>query len=59
MTRLRVVLSRLGALVRSRQMDREFDDEITSHLAEATRSTSGRAFPRRRRAGPRSGVSVA
>jgi putative ABC transport system permease protein len=36
MTRLRVVLSRLGALVRSRQMDRQFDDEITSHLAEAT-----------------------
>jgi putative ABC transport system permease protein len=36
MTRLRVVLFRLRALVRSRQMDREIDDEITSHLAEAT-----------------------
>jgi predicted permease len=36
MTRLRVFLSRLWALVRSRQMDREIDDEITSHLAEAT-----------------------
>ncbi|HVH27415.1 MAG TPA: ABC transporter permease [Vicinamibacterales bacterium] len=36
MTRLRVVLFRLLALVRSRQMDREIDDEITSHLAEAT-----------------------
>ena len=36
MTRLRVVLFRLRALVRSRQMDREIDDEIASHLAEAT-----------------------
>ena len=29
-------LFRLSALVRARQMDREIDDEITSHLAEAT-----------------------
>jgi predicted permease len=36
MTRLRMFLFRLWALVRSRQMDREIDDEITSHLAEAT-----------------------
>ena len=36
MTRLRVFLFRLRALVRSRQMDREIDDEIASHLAEAT-----------------------
>jgi predicted permease len=36
MTRLRAFLFRLRALVRSRQMDREIDDEITSHLAEAT-----------------------
>src|SRR6476660_2790813 len=36
MTRLRVFLFRLRGLVRSRQMDREIDDEITSHLAEAT-----------------------
>jgi predicted permease len=36
MTRLRVFLSRLRALLRSRQMDREIDDEIASHLAEAT-----------------------
>ena len=36
MTRLRIVLLRLWALVRSRQMDREIDDEIASHLAEAT-----------------------
>ena len=36
MTRLRIVLFRLWALVRSRQMDREIDDEIASHLAEAT-----------------------
>src|SRR6476660_9449735 len=36
MTRLRAFLFRLRGLVRSRQMDREIDDEITSHLAEAT-----------------------
>ncbi|HEY1303660.1 MAG TPA: ABC transporter permease [Vicinamibacterales bacterium] len=36
MTRLRILLSRLWSLVRSRQMDREIDDEIASHLAEAT-----------------------
>ncbi len=36
MTRLRIFLFRLRALVRSRQMDREIDDEIASHLAEAT-----------------------
>ena len=36
MTRLRILLFRLRALFRSRQMDREIDDEITSHLAEAT-----------------------
>jgi putative ABC transport system permease protein len=36
MTRLRIFLFRLSALVRSRQMDREMEDEIRSHLAEAT-----------------------
>ena len=36
MTRLRIFLFRLRALFRSRQMDREIDDEIASHLAEAT-----------------------
>lgn len=36
MTRLRVFLFRLRALVWSRQVDREIDDEIASHLAEAT-----------------------
>src|SRR6266508_1596421 len=36
MIRLRIFLLRLWALVRSRQMEREIDDEITSHLAEAT-----------------------
>ena len=36
MTRLRIFLSRLWALVRSRQTYREIDDEIDSHLAEAT-----------------------
>ena len=36
MTRLRVGLCRLWALVRAGRMDREIDDEIASHLAEAT-----------------------
>jgi predicted permease len=36
MKRLRIFLFQLRAVVRSRQMDREIDDEITSHLAEAT-----------------------
>lgn len=36
MTRLRVFLWRLAALVRSRRMDRELEDEIAGHLAEAT-----------------------
>jgi predicted permease len=36
MTRLRIFLFRLWALFRSRRMDREIDDEIASHLAEAT-----------------------
>ena len=35
MTRLRILLFRLRALFRSRQTDREIEDEITSHLAEA------------------------
>lgn len=35
MTRLRTFLFRFWALVRSRQMDRDIDDEIASHLAEA------------------------
>jgi hypothetical protein len=35
-TRLRTFLSRLWALVRSRQRDRDIDDEMASHLAEAT-----------------------
>jgi putative ABC transport system permease protein len=35
MTRLRAFLFRLWALVRSRRMDREIDEEIASHLAEA------------------------
>jgi putative ABC transport system permease protein len=36
MTRLRILVLRLWALVRSRQAEREIDDEIASHLAEAT-----------------------
>jgi predicted permease len=35
MTRLRTFLSRLWALLRSRRMDRDLDDEIAGHLAEA------------------------
>jgi putative ABC transport system permease protein len=34
--RLRTFVVRLRALLRSRQMDREIDDEIAGHLAEAT-----------------------
>jgi predicted permease len=34
--RLRVFLLRLWAVVRSQQMDRDMNDEIASHLAEAT-----------------------
>jgi predicted permease len=36
MTRLRTLLCRLAAVVRSRQGDRDIDEEIASHLAEAT-----------------------
>jgi len=36
MTRLRIFLSRLWAIGRSRQRDRAIDDEISGHLAEAT-----------------------
>ncbi len=36
MTRLRIFLSRLWAVGRARQNDRDIDDEISSHLAEAT-----------------------
>jgi putative ABC transport system permease protein len=36
MRRLRTFLRRLSALVRSRHLDRDIDDEIASHLAEAT-----------------------
>jgi hypothetical protein len=36
MTALRLLVSRLRALARSRQLDREIEDEIASHLAEET-----------------------
>ena len=36
MTRLRILLFRLPSLFRSRQLDRDIDDEIASHLAETT-----------------------
>ena len=36
MTHLRTFLSRLWACARHRQMDRDIDDEIAGHLAEAT-----------------------
>src|SRR5687767_86731 len=36
MTRLRILVARLSAPLRSRQMNRDIDDEIASHLAEAT-----------------------
>ena len=36
MTRLRILLVRVWAVLRARQMDRDIDDEIASHFAEAT-----------------------
>ena len=56
MTRLRIFLFRLSALVRSRQMDREIEDEITSHLAEATEEylQQGLSLEEARRAARRS-----
>ena len=59
MTRLRILLSRLWALFVRRQMDREIDEEIASHLAEATEEYVRRGFPPRMRAGPPGVVSVA
>ena len=56
MTRLRIFLFRLSALVRSRRMDREIDEEITSHLAEATEEyvRRGLSLEEARRAAQRS-----
>ncbi len=61
MTRLRTFLFRLWALVRSRQMDREIEDEITSHLAEATEEyvRQGLSLDEARRAARRSFGGVA
>jgi predicted permease len=46
MTRLRIFLSRLWALVRSRQLDRGIDTEIAAHLAEATDEYVQQGFSR-------------
>jgi predicted permease len=56
MTRLRILLFRLSAIGRSRQMDRELEDEITSHLAEATEEyvQQGLSLEEARRAARRS-----
>jgi hypothetical protein len=56
MRRVRIFLSRLSALVRSRQRDREIDDEIASHLAEATEEhvRQGLSLEEARRAAQRS-----
>ena len=56
MTRLRMFLVRLRALVHSRQMEREIDDEIASHLAEATEeyARQGLSMEEARRAAQRS-----
>ena len=61
MTRLRVFASRLWALFRSRQMDREIDAEISSHLAEATEEylRQGLSLEEARRAARRSFGGVA
>ncbi len=44
MTAIRVWLTRVAALWRSRQDDREIDDEIASHLEEATEDYRRRGF---------------
>src|SRR5262245_27174411 len=56
MTRLRIFLFRLRALVRSQQMDRDIDDEISGHLAEAAEEYVQRGLSREeaRRAAKRS-----
>jgi putative ABC transport system permease protein len=61
MRRLHAFAFRLRALVRSRQMDREFDDEIASHLAEATEEYVRQGLPleEARRAARRSFGAVA
>jgi putative ABC transport system permease protein len=61
MTRLRVFVSRVLALFRSRQMDREIEDEIRSHLAEATEEyvRQGLSLEEARRAARRSFGGVA
>jgi predicted permease len=46
MTALRTFVSRLAAVVRSRQHDREIDDEIASHLEEATDEYVARGLSR-------------
>lgn len=45
MTRLRVLLFRLRALARSRRMDRELDEEIEGHLAEAADELERQGMP--------------
>jgi predicted permease len=45
-TGLRVFMKRLTGLLRSRQTEREIDDEIASHLAEATDEYVARGLPR-------------
>ena len=45
MTSLRTFLSRLSALLHSRQMDRDIDDEIASHIAEATEEYVHQGLP--------------
>jgi hypothetical protein len=46
MKALRTFLSRLMAVARSRKHDREIDDEVASHLAEATDEYVARGLSR-------------
>jgi len=48
MRALRTFVSRLVAVVRSRKHDREIDDEIGSHLEEATDEYAACYVPARR-----------
>jgi len=58
MTRLRILLFRVWALLRSRQMDRDIDDEIASHLAEATEEYVRQGLSPKRRAAPLNAASA-
>jgi len=44
-SRLRAFFNRVSALLRSDRIDRELDDEIAAHVAEAAEDYVRRGFP--------------